>query len=114
MLRKELRLNKSKDIERAAKRGRAVFSKNLGIKYISNSLPNSRFAVVVSIKVHKKATKRNRIKRQTREIIHLNLSRIKTGFDILIITKPSVIGKTYKEIQEEILAVFEKADLLTN
>lgn len=112
MLKKEFRLRKSKEIERAAKGGRSIFVKDLGIKYLINNLPVSRFAVVVSLKVHKKATKRNKVKRQIREIVRLNLPKIKRGFDLLIIAKPLIVGKKYQEIEEEILEVLRRNNLL--
>jgi ribonuclease P protein component len=112
VLRKEFRLKKSKEIERTAKCGRSVFLRDLGIKYAPNNLSLSRFAVVVGLKVHKKATKRNRIKRQIREIVRLSLSKIKSGFDVLILTKPSIIGKKHNEISDEIFEALQKAKLL--
>jgi len=112
VLPKQFRLRKTKEIERTVKCGRSIFFKNLGIKYLANNLLISRFAIIVGLKVSKKATVRNKIKRQIREIVRLGLSKIKSGFDVVILTKPSIVNKTYKEIEGEIYEVLEKASLL--
>jgi len=112
MLKKEFRLRKSIEIERVAKCGRSIFLRNLGIKYLPNSLALSRFAIAVGLKIHKKAAKRNKVKRQIREIIRLNLDKIKPGFDVLVVPKPSVIDNSYREIEGEILELLKKASLL--
>ncbi len=112
MLKKDYRLRKSEDIERAVKRGYSVFGENLGVKFCANRLPLSRFAVVVGVKVHKRAVKRNAVKRRLREIIRLNLKMIKPGFDVVVLTKPSCVGRAYQELQKEILKIFGQAKLI--
>ncbi|MEA3272668.1 MAG: ribonuclease P protein component [Patescibacteria group bacterium] len=112
MLSKLHRLSKSKEIEKVYKNGKSFFSKTLGIKVLKNNLEHSRFAVVVGLKVSKKATKRNRVKRQLREILRLNLKKMKSGFDVMVITLPGVIDKKYDELEKELFSNFKKLDLL--
>ncbi len=111
MLSKQFRLTKEKDFENAFKKGDAFFTKILGIKYIKNSLDDSRFGIIVGKKISKKATSRNKIKRQIREILRLQVSQIKAGYDIIIITRDSIINSDYWEIEKNIEYTFKKTGL---
>ena len=112
MLSKEFRLNKNIDIERTANRGRSFFARTLGIKYSPNRLQASRFTVVVGLKVHKKSSKRNRPKRQLREILRKHLSEIKKGFDVVIVARKEILDKKFQEIEKDLLYCFQKTQLL--
>lgn len=112
MLPKKFRLTKDKDFEKVAKQGRACFTKGLGIKYIRNNLAISRFGIVVSLKVSKKATQRNKIKRRLREIIRKKLPEVKSGYDIMVLTNPSSLEFDYHQMGEKITGLFKKAGLL--
>ena len=69
MLQRIDRLTEEKDYALLAKSRKSVFSKLLGLKARENSLVRSRFGVVVSLKVSKRANKRNLLKRRVREIL---------------------------------------------
>ncbi len=111
MLSKVHRLTSEKDILRAIRKGKSVFDNACGIRFIKNNLPYSRFAVVVGTKVDKSAVKRNRVKRQYREIIRLHLDSILTGFDIVLLTSKPAAELDYSEKEQKILGVFKKAKL---
>ncbi len=112
MLPKKYRLISKKDFEKVFKTGRGRHGKILGIKFAQNNLENSRFGFIISKKVSPKAVMRNRIKRQVREIIHLNLDSIKNGLDIVIICHPEIIKKNYQEIEEAILKTIKEIKIL--
>ena len=84
MLPKQYRLTKNKDFARVAQQGKIIFSYALGLKYIKNNLNYSRFGIIVSLKVSKKAVIRNKIKRRIRAILKENLSNIVQGYDFLM------------------------------
>ncbi|MBI4992671.1 MAG: ribonuclease P protein component [Candidatus Magasanikbacteria bacterium] len=77
-------------------------------KYTTDDL---RIAFVVSVKVSKSAVKRNRTKRQMREVARLLLKdgKLKTGFHISIMAKPGAVGAEYMEIEKDIKLVLERA-----
>jgi len=112
MLPKPHRLNRSKDISHVFQKGRSFFTKILGFKVVKNHLGVSRFGIITSIKVEKRATKRNKIKRRIREIIRLKLPDIKEGYDFLIIALPPIVDKNYQEISETIHQILQKLKLL--
>ncbi len=114
MLPRPYRLTKSKDIELVARRGRSFFTKILGIKYLPNRFTVTRFAIVVGLKVHKKAVKRNRPKRQLREALRKHLAEIRPGHDVLVLARPEILEKKFKEIEGALLCACKGAGLLKN
>lgn len=113
MLARGHRLNKKQDIEKVFKRGRSVYAGSLGLRASPNNLETSRFTVVVSLKVSKKAVERNRLKRRLREILRQEIMpAVKNGIDGLILTQPPLLKLTFLELRELMLALFKKARLL--
>lgn len=115
MLPKEYRLNK-REVEVVFKNGKSIEDGFLILKFIKNKEKKPkkpRFSVIVPVKVSKKVSKRNRIKRQIRESLRrrINLIKIKE-IDGLIIAKPQIFGKTYKEIDENLDKVIKKINNL--
>lgn len=78
------------------------------IKIISNNLNFSRFGVVVSSKVFKKAILRNKIKRIIFNSIIINNFHLSPGNDILIIVSLKAVSLTKEKIQERIRNIFEE------
>jgi len=71
-----------------------------------------RFGITVSKKISKKAVIRNRLKRQIREIIKTELKNIQTGVHCTIVTQPTIIKLSYKEIEKKLLQVFKHAKII--
>ncbi|MFA4833808.1 MAG: ribonuclease P protein component [Patescibacteria group bacterium] len=111
MPKEEKQLKKDKEFDKVFKSGRSSFSKILGVKAVANGLTASRFGILVSNKISKKAVERNKIKRRIREVIRLETSEIKPGFDVVIITLPPILGESYQEIEEAIGSNFKKLGL---
>ena len=82
------------------------------LKLTRNEESFSRFGFVVSKKIDKRATVRNKIKRKIRVCIETNFDKIKPGYDILFILKKHILNKTTKEISELTLGELEKQKLL--
>ena len=112
MLPRKHRLTKEKDFNKTFKSGKSCFSKILGVKSLPNNLVYCRFGFVVSNKVSKKATQRNKIKRQLRDITHQELKNIKTGYDVLILALAPIIETDYPTIKKEFKNCFKKLNLL--
>lgn len=112
MLPKKYRLRLKKDFDRIFKRGKFVGGRFFTMGYGKNNLDVSRFAVVASKKVDKRAVGRNLIRRRTGEIIRLGREKIKTGFDFVFIAKPAVLAKTHKETEEDIIGLLGRAKMI--
>jgi ribonuclease P protein component len=112
MLPKKYRLRLKKDFDRIFKEGRFAGGRFFTLGYLKNNMDFSRFAVVVAKKVDKRAVRRNLIRRRTSEIIRLGQEKIKTGFDLVFIAKPAVLDKSYKEIEDDIIILLDKAKMV--
>lgn len=73
-----------------------------------------KIGFVVGKKVSKSAVKRNRIKRQMREVARLMLKedKLKSSFTLALIAKPLILGKKYEEIRSDIENVLKKSGAL--
>lgn len=124
MLPQENRLKKMKDFEILYEEGKFFAGKFLNIKiwkiepekyprrdYKTDDL---KIGFVVSTKISKSAVKRNRVKRQMREIVRLLLKdgKLKNGFHISIMAKPSMVGAEYWEIEKDVVLVLSRAGLV--
>jgi len=102
MLPKIYRLKKKDDFARVFHQKRSFKELFLILKKRPNDLNCSRFGIIVSSKISKKATVRNRIRRIISEIVRLNLTGIKKSQDMVFITMPGIDKKNYKEIEENV------------
>jgi ribonuclease P protein component len=114
MLSKINRLKKTKDIEMVSKKGKRFKEDLLILKITKNALSQTRFGFVVSRKVSKKATLRNKIKRRLREMVSKKEKKLKKGLDVLLITCPGLETKDFWEIDETLNKLFKKAKCLKN
>lgn len=112
MLSKKYRLQKDKDFDLVFKKGKNLDSEFLFLKLRKNDLEISRFGFILSKKISKNATVRNKIKRRLREVVRKELGNIKSGFDIIIVAKPRIVGKDYLEIREGVGGLLREAGLL--
>lgn len=111
MLARKFRLTKEKDFQKIFKQGKSFFSPLFKLKVLKNDFGTSRFAVVVSNKISKKATVRNRLRRQISEIVRINWSKLKSSFDVVIIVKEDILRKDYGEIEKKLLESLKKAKI---
>ncbi len=124
MLPQPNRLRKMKDIEILMKEGRFVGGDlaNAKVWWVNpDKYPRREYTkddlligFAVGKKVHKGAVKRNRIKRQMREVVRLLLkeNRVKAGVMVLLIAKSDIVESSYSDIERSIVSVLEKARLL--
>ena len=124
MLPRDYRLTRMKDFEILFKEGRFVGGQLVTAKvwrvepekypkraYSSQDL---KIGFVVPMKVSKSAVKRNRAKRQMREVVRLLLKedRLKQGFMVVIMAKNAVLSAEYEGIATDVVAVLKRAGLL--
>ena len=112
MLPAKNRLTKEGDFKRVYTSGRSFFSSSIRLKTLPNHLAVSRAAVVVSTKVSKKATKRNKLKRQLREIIRLNFKKLNSGHDIVVSVQPQALKIDFEQLEKDLLGLLKKARIL--
>lgn len=112
MLNSVNRLKKNKEFNYIYRKGKVVFSKFYNINYVKTNRKDSKFGISVNKKVGKSVI-RSRIKRLLSEIIRHNLSNIVVN-NYVITAKNEIVGKTYHEIEEDLLYTLNKAGLLKN
>jgi ribonuclease P protein component len=108
------RLKKERDIEKVFKKGKTFKEKFLILRMVDNGLSRVRFGFIVSQKVSKKATVRNKIRRRISEIVRLKLPRLKKGFDVIVIAAPDSKTEEFRQIESSINKIFLKANLLND
>jgi len=108
MLNKVNRLTKKKEIDAVYNQGKSFYSKILGVKILENNIGQKRFVIIVSTKVSKLATGRNRLKRRIRAAIKQNLDRILGGRDYMIIVRPGQFITNGDEIPDALLYCLKK------
>ena len=108
MFQKNNRIKKKKDFEIIFKKGRN-FKNNLFIlKFINNNLNQNRFGFVVSQKISKKATVRNKVRRRLVEIVKKEEKKLKSlekdfnGKDLIIIALSGIEEKNFSEVKENL------------
>ena len=111
MLAKKNRLKRKKDFKLILKEGKRFKEDFLILKLVKNNLEKSRFSFIISQKVSKKATTRNKIKRRLSEIVRLKLKKIKKGIDVILIACPGLEEKDFWEIEESLDKLFLRANL---
>jgi len=112
MISKKYRLKGETNFRNIFKKGKKIFSQFLGLYWLENGLDISRFGIIVSLKVDKRSTRRNLLKRRLRAILRQELVNIKPGFDILILTNPKTINISFSELRNELIRLFRKAGLI--
>ncbi len=113
MLPKLYRLPLKTELKRLKKEGRLFQAKFFGLLLLkSDSLKNpSRFAVIVSNKVEKKAVGRNKIRRLIYESLWSLSPQIKKGAEGVFLVKKTITKATLKEIKDEIGNLFRRTKL---
>jgi len=106
------RLRKKTDLERVFKKGKGLKEDLLILKRVKNNLEETRFGFIVSQKVSKKASTRNKVKRRLRALVEKKLNKIASGADVLIIVAPGIEKKDFWEIEERIDRLFKKAKII--
>ena len=120
MLPKDERLRKNKDFEKVFKKKYSVATSSL-IAYVlpkrhdsEKNLPLVGF--IVAKKVHKKATKRNKIKRRLRDAyreLRATNTEIVSSFDsIIFIARPLIQNHNFIQIHKNVQACIYKANKL--
>ncbi|MFA5355201.1 MAG: ribonuclease P protein component [Candidatus Paceibacterota bacterium] len=103
------RLQKKSDIDSVFKKGKSFREGLILLKVLKTDLESSRFAFVISHKVSKKSTVRNKLRRRLKNIFQSFLKDGKgTSADILVIAFPGLEKKEYKELGETVERVFKR------
>ncbi len=111
MIARKNRLKKA-DFERIFKNGNKAYGQYCNLRYMANGLDYCRFAVIVSNKVSKKATERNKLRRRIKAVIVNNVANFSGNFDAIITVLPLLKEADFSETREIFLNLLKKHKLL--
>lgn len=110
-MKRKYRLRRNSDFQQVRRLGKSYASPVMVLAFLQNELDYNRFGFVVSKRLGK-AFRRNKIKRQMREIVRLRMQGIKPGFDLVLIARKQIGQATYVEISQSLEGLLKRADLL--
>jgi ribonuclease P protein component len=102
MLKKNNRIKSPIIFQKALSKGERKDSQYFKIIFCQNSENITRFAVIVSTKVHRLAVKRNFLKRRVKHILRELITLLPQGFDVLIITKKNCLNINFNEMKNQL------------
>jgi ribonuclease P protein component len=103
MLPTENSLTKSEDFEKVKSKGKLLQSNSFALAIMKRDDEKpSRFGFVVSTKISKQATLRNRVKRALRESIRQSLYYLPKEHDFVFLAKGLIVKMSTPEIMREV------------
>ena len=100
MLPKINRITKKKDFEVIFRKAKSIKSNLFILRVAKNNLGLNRFGFVISQKVSKLATVRNKVRRRLREIVKVEFDNIKKGNDLVFIATREIENSDFLQIKE--------------
>ena len=107
---RERRLHRRSDFAAARERGISRAHPLLVLQTVLNSLPYSRFGLVVSRRVDLRAVGRNRVRRRLREIVRQ--SPVRAGWDVVLVARPAAAGAAFGELRQAVWELERRAGLV--
>ncbi|MBI5037502.1 MAG: ribonuclease P protein component [Candidatus Kerfeldbacteria bacterium] len=112
MLPRPLRIARRADWDRLHRRGVAVHSRALVMKFQETHRPHTRFGFIVGVKVSKQATVRNQVKRRLRAFVAAERPTVKSGYDIIFIARTPSATMSASLLQQTVRTLLHRGRLL--
>lgn len=103
------RIKKAKEFENLIKKGNFQKNKFFVIYYNDKKESNSRFGIAVGTKLGNAVT-RNKLKRQTREIIKEIKNKFQKDKDYIIMIRKECLNLNYLEKKENLVSLLNKVE----
>ena len=110
-MKQRFRLRSSKDIKRVRRFGQSFAHPLVVLIYLPNNKEYSRFAVSAGRSVGN-AVQRNRAKRLIRAALQNLITRIKIGWDIVLIARRPLANANCQKTQVALTSLLKKAHLI--
>lgn len=108
---KQNRLKKNKDFQYTYKKGRSLAHPLLVLIYRRTGKEKIRIGFSVTKKFGN-AVQRNRIKRQLREILRLQLPKLKQGYDVIFVVRRNAKDASYKSLEASVYQLLKRGKLV--
>jgi len=113
MLKKHNRLTKKKDFDRLFQAASYKYYGNfLAVRMVANDLSYSRFGFMFSRRLCRLAVGRNLIRRRLAALIRQDLSRLKPGYDIVILLLVKQRSIKLVDLQAELAEAWKRLKLI--
>lgn len=112
MLPKKNRITKKTDFDAVFKNGRGDKEGFFLLKCISSVCPESRFGLIVSKKISKKAVVRNRIRRQLYSVIASQIAKINKAYECVVVALPGAEKSDFQTIVKTLEKLFVKTGIV--
>lgn len=106
------RIKEGSDFEKLFTRGSRVHLPTLSLVFSRNVRSDTRYAVVVGLAVTKRATIRNRLRRQLSEYLRRTLPEIVSGYDCAFIVRPLAVKMRRDALRDAATILLRRAKLL--
>ncbi|MFH1777716.1 MAG: ribonuclease P protein component [Candidatus Omnitrophota bacterium] len=93
-------MSKKYDFEQIFQHGRQIKTQGMVFYYKVNNLNQLRISVIISKKTEKSAVKRNRLRRQIKEIIRT--AAINRAIDLVFIVRKELFSDKFSRIKDKI------------
>lgn len=94
------------------KKGLGYFNQNISLKIIKTADTEPKFGVSVSKKELKTAVKRNLLKRRVLSVLRKIQPQLNPGFNCVFFLKKGALDLPYQKLQDEIIFLLKKANLI--
>lgn len=112
MLARRQRLHRHRDITAVVRRGRTFAGRLLVLQALSSPGQPTRFVIVVSKQVAKRAVVRNRVKRQLRAVLADLAPAIRPGISLLVRVRPAALNQPTPTLHQEIQRLLGRSRIL--
>jgi ribonuclease P protein component len=109
---RERRIKQGRDFARARNTGKRIANGCLVANWVE--LPAgaaSRVGVIASRKVGESVV-RSRARRLLREAFRLHQTELKQPLDVVLVARPSIVGKSFGEVEKDFLTALRRAQLI--
>lgn len=103
-------IKKNNHFRRIYQKGHSLANRTLVMYKAESDAEAVRLGISVSKKVGN-SVERHRIKRLIKEAFRLNRQHVKQGWDIVVIARTNALGRSYHDIERDVLHLLRKHDL---
>ena len=103
-------LKQNHEFRRLYSKGRNAASPSCAVYCRKTGRPYSRLGLTTGVKLGN-AVKRNRVRRRMRELYRTNESKLRPGYDIVMVARTRAIFARYSDLESSFLRLMKKLEL---
>ena len=103
-------LKQNHEFRRLYSKGRNAASPYFAVYCRRTGRPHSRLGLTTGVKLGN-AVKRNRVRRRMRELYRTNESKLRPGYDIVMVARTRAIFARYSDLESSFLRLMKKLEL---